>query len=97
VYPADPPTVEEIVAVTRIAGDGGHGRRLRGLIVALWRAGLRIDEALALREADLDRRRWSLSATMERQCAHVSRSVSKNLSRLTRTTATSVSDQRIAG
>jgi site-specific recombinase XerD len=59
-YPADPPTVEEIVAVMRIAADGVHGRRLRGLIVVLWRAGLRIDEALALREADLDRRRGSL-------------------------------------
>jgi hypothetical protein len=59
-YPADPPTVEEIVAVMRIAGDGRHGRRLRGLIVVLWRAGLRIDEALALREADLDRRRGSI-------------------------------------
>jgi site-specific recombinase XerC len=47
-YPADPPIVEEIVAVMRIAGDGLHGRRLRGLIVVLWRAGLRIDEALAL-------------------------------------------------
>jgi site-specific recombinase XerD len=59
-YPADPPTVEEIVAVMRIAGDGAHGRRLRGLVVVLWRAGLRIDEALALREADLDRRRGSI-------------------------------------
>ena len=37
-----------------------HGRRLRGLIVVLWRAGLRIHEALALAEADLDRRRGSL-------------------------------------
>jgi hypothetical protein len=27
-YPADPPTVEEIVAVMRAAGDGAHGRRL---------------------------------------------------------------------
>jgi integrase len=59
-YPADPPTVEEIVAVMRIVGDGLHGRRLRGLVVVLWRAGLRIDEALALREADLDRRRGSI-------------------------------------
>jgi integrase len=59
-YPADPPTVTEIVAVTQIVGDGLHGRRLRGLLVVLWRAGLRIDEALALREADLDRRRGSL-------------------------------------
>ena len=59
-YPADPPTVEEIVAVMRAAGDGPHGRRLRGLIVVLWRAGLRINEALALNEADLDHRRGSL-------------------------------------
>jgi integrase len=59
-YPADPPDVEEIVAVMRSAGDGVQGRRLRGLVVVLWRAGLRIDEALALGEADLDRRRGSL-------------------------------------
>ena len=44
----------------RHAGDGMHGRRLRGLIVVLWRAGLRIPEALALAEADLDPRRGSL-------------------------------------
>ena len=36
-YPADPPTVEEIVAVMRIVGDGVHGRRLRGLLVVLTR------------------------------------------------------------
>src|SRR4051812_14858321 len=50
-YPADPPTIEEIVTVMRHAGDTVHGRRLRGLIVVLWRAGLRIHEALALAEA----------------------------------------------
>ena len=59
-YPADPPKVEEIIAVMRAAGDGGHGRRLRGLIVILWRAGLRIQEALALAEADLDQRRGAV-------------------------------------
>jgi integrase len=59
-YPADPPTIEEIVTVMRRAGDGVHGRRLRGLVVVLWRAGLRIHEALALAEADLDARRGSL-------------------------------------
>ena len=59
-YPADPPTIEEIVTVMRRAGDSVHGRRLRGLIVVLWRAGLRIHEALALAEADLDQRRGSL-------------------------------------
>src|SRR4051812_5266168 len=59
-YPADPPTVEEIVAVMRAAGDRRHGCRLRGLIVVLWRAGLRIHEALALNESDLDHRRGAL-------------------------------------
>jgi hypothetical protein len=29
-YPADPPKVEEIIAVMRRAGEGPHGRRLRG-------------------------------------------------------------------
>ena len=32
----------------RAAGDRVHGRRLRALIVIMWRAGLRIQEALAL-------------------------------------------------
>ncbi len=59
-YPADPPTVEEIVAVMRHAGDDRHGWRVRALIVVLWRAGLRIQEALALAEHDLDVRRGSL-------------------------------------
>ena len=59
-YPADPPRVEAIIAVMRIAGDCAHGRRLRGLIVIMWRAGLRIQEALALSEGDLDQRRGSL-------------------------------------
>ena len=59
-YPADPPKVEEIIAVMRAAGDDAHGRRLRALIVILWRAGLRVQEALALAEADLDQRRGAL-------------------------------------
>jgi site-specific recombinase XerD len=59
-YPADPPTVEEIVAVMREASDDPHGDRLRALIVVLWRGGLRIQEALALGERDLDPRRGSL-------------------------------------
>jgi site-specific recombinase XerD len=41
----------------RAAGDGTNGARLRGLIVVLWRAGLRISEALARAESDLDRNR----------------------------------------
>ena len=59
-YPADPPTVEEIVSVMRTAGDSLHGHRLRGLIVMLWRAGLRISEALTLAESDLDARRGAV-------------------------------------
>ena len=42
-YPADAPQVEEIVAVMREAGKGAQGARVRGLIVVLWRAGLRIN------------------------------------------------------
>jgi hypothetical protein len=38
-YPADPPTVDEIVALMRQAGDNRHGHRLNALIVVLWRAG----------------------------------------------------------
>ncbi len=59
-YPADPPSVEEIIAVMRTAGDDADGIRLRGLIVVLWRAGLRISEALALAESDLDANRGAI-------------------------------------
>ena len=59
-YPADPPKVEEIIAVMRAAGDDAYGRRLRELIVILWSAGLRIQDALVLAEADLDHRRGAL-------------------------------------
>ena len=37
----------------RCCGDGLHGDRARGLIAGLWRAGLRIQEALDLTELDL--------------------------------------------
>src|SRR5829696_5853904 len=53
-YPADPPTVDEIVAVMRHTAENRHGWRLRAMIVVLWRAGLPVQEALALAEADLD-------------------------------------------
>jgi site-specific recombinase XerC len=60
VYPADPPTVDEIVAVMRQTPTDRHGLRLRALIVVLWRGGLRIQEALSLIESDLDARRGSI-------------------------------------
>ena len=59
-YPADPPTIDEIVAVMRHTADDRQGRRLRAMIVVLWRAGLRSHEALALAEHDLDPRRGSI-------------------------------------
>jgi site-specific recombinase XerD len=59
-YPADPPTVDEIVAVMRHTAEERHGWRLRAMIVMLWRAGLRVQEALALAEHDLDPRRRSI-------------------------------------
>ena len=59
-YPADPPTVEEIIAVMRTAGAATDGVRSRALVVLLWRAGLRIGEALALAETDLDARRGAV-------------------------------------
>jgi site-specific recombinase XerD len=59
-YPADPPTVDEIVAVMRHTPADRHGWRLRAMIVVLWRGGLRIHEALALGEHDLDSRRGSV-------------------------------------
>ena len=44
----------------RHTADDRHGRRVRAMIVVLWRAGLRIQEALALAEHDLDHRRGSI-------------------------------------
>src|SRR5204862_292968 len=44
----------------RRAGHVRYGNRLNGLIVVLWRAGLRINEALSLNETDLEERRGSI-------------------------------------
>jgi hypothetical protein len=38
-YPADPPTVDEIIAIMRVARGAPYGNRLNGLIVVLWRTG----------------------------------------------------------
>jgi hypothetical protein len=59
-YPPDPPSVDEIIAVMRARGDEPDAHRLRALIVGLWRAGLRISEALALSESDRDSARGSI-------------------------------------
>ena len=44
----------------RQAADDRHGRRLRAIVVVLWRAGLRVQEALALAEHGLHVRRGSV-------------------------------------
>jgi site-specific recombinase XerD len=59
-YPPDPPRPEEIIVVMRQAGNNRHGCRIRALIAVLWRGGVRISEALALNETDIDERRGSL-------------------------------------
>lgn len=59
-YPADPPSVEEIIAVMHAAGDDHDAVRLRGLIIVLWRAGLRISEALTLNESERDLHRGAI-------------------------------------
>ena len=51
-YPADPPTVDEIIAVMRQPVTAPTAIASARLIVVLWRAGLRINEALSLTETD---------------------------------------------
>lgn len=53
-YPADPPTAAEIFALLSECDDTPTGMRLKALIGTIWRSGLRINEALALVEADLN-------------------------------------------
>jgi integrase len=72
-YPPDPPRPEEIIVVMRQAGHDRHGLRLRALIAVLWRAGLRISEALALNETR-HRHRPRLAADPSRQGRQTPRS-----------------------
>src|SRR5947199_5442984 len=60
-FPADRRRSRRSSPVMRATGDGRNGARLRALIVVLWRAGLRISEALDLAETDLDRARGAVS------------------------------------
>jgi site-specific recombinase XerD len=83
-YPADPPRVEEIIAVMRAAGPGDHGDRIRALVVILWRAGLRINEALSLAETDLEPRRGSV-LLRSRRCNTQPRLVTDGCARRTST------------
>lgn len=53
-YPAESYTKEECLAVLAACGTTWTGRRDRALIVVLWRSGLRLAEALALRPRNVD-------------------------------------------
>ena len=53
-YPAESYTKDECLALLDACGDSWVGRRKRALIIVLWRAGLRLAEALALRKEDID-------------------------------------------
>ena len=57
----------------RAAGGGANGARLRSLIVILWRAGLRIGEALDLSETELDASRGAV-LVRRGKCGVVARS-----------------------
>ncbi len=47
-------TREEVRALLAACGRSASGLRNRALLAVLWRAGLRVGEALALRPSDLD-------------------------------------------
>ena len=53
-YPAEILTADEVHRLLAACGRGVSGVRDRALIVVLWRAGLRVNEALALRPKDVD-------------------------------------------
>jgi site-specific recombinase XerD len=53
-FPPEVLTQEEIRALLTACGRSATGLRNRALLVVLWRAGLRVGEALALRPSDLD-------------------------------------------
>lgn len=53
-YPAESYTPEDCLAVLQACGESWTGRRNRALIVLMWRAGLRLAEALAVKIWDVD-------------------------------------------
>lgn len=55
-FPPTPPSPEEVVAIINAMPDTPVGRRNRALTIVLWRAGLRISEALALIPSDINLR-----------------------------------------
>jgi integrase len=76
--------------VIRFAGDRPPGLRTRALIVLLWPAGLRIHEALALAESDLDLARPSILIRWSATAARAT------LRRLARTRLSAVASPHIS-
>jgi len=61
-YPAEPLTPDEARRVIgAITGSGPLAVRNRALVALLWRSGLRVGEALALRPSDVDERAGTLN------------------------------------
>src|SRR5205085_12501548 len=59
-YPAEVLSRREVEALLGACGDSRTGRRDRAILAVLWRAGLRISEALALERRDLDFERGTI-------------------------------------
>lgn len=53
-FPAEPLRPREVLALMDACGRGHAGKRDRALIAVMWRAGLRVSEALALLPKDID-------------------------------------------
>jgi len=60
-FPPEPLTSEEVWALVDVCGRGPAGRRNRALIMIMWRAGLRVSEALALYPKDVDLERGQIA------------------------------------
>jgi site-specific recombinase XerD len=60
-FPPEPLTPEEVWALVDACGRGAAGRRNRALIMTMYRAGLRVSEALALYPKDVDLERGQIS------------------------------------
>jgi integrase len=53
-FPPEPLSPREVLGLLSACGRGSCGKRDRALIVVMWRAGLRVSEALALYPKDVD-------------------------------------------
>lgn len=60
-YPAETLTRHEVHRLLAVCGRGPAGKRMRALIIVLWRSGLRISEALALYPKDIDLERGTIT------------------------------------